>query len=71
MTISLSQQATAVELAFKNRRGNHIRLTELLREGDRATTEEKVRIAGMWLPELEAAHQTLAALAEKEKGQAA
>lgn len=71
MTISLSAQATAVELAFKNRRGNHANLSALLSEGARGVTEEKVRIAGMWLDELEAAHQTLAAMAEREKGEAA
>lgn len=71
MTISLDQQAQAVQLALLNKRGHYARLSEMLREGARGVTEENVRIVGMGLPELEAAHQTLACMAEKQKGEAA
>lgn len=71
MTISLDQQAQAVLLAWQNRRGHYANLSDQLREGVRGVTEERVRIAGMWLDELEAAHQTLAEMAQKEKGEAA
>lgn len=69
--ISLDQQAQAVQLALLNKRGHHANLSEQFRDGVRGVTEERVRIAGMWLDELEAAHQTLAEMAEKQKGEAA
>lgn len=65
--ISLTQQAEAVLHVLLNRRGWHATLKSNLENRVRGATEENVRIAALWIPELEAAHATLAALAEQEK----
>lgn len=64
MTVSLRQQAQAVELAALNKRGLIHNLEEMAAKGKRPQTD--IQIARLSLPALDAAAATLRSLADKE-----
>lgn len=66
MPFTLTQQAEAVLHVLQNRRGWHATLKSNHENGVRGATAENVKIAALWIPELEAAHATLAEMAKQE-----
>lgn len=65
MTPSLKQQAAAVARAAVNRRGHVENLSHLVARGKRQQAEYDM--AAAWLPDLEAAAETMGRLAAKEE----